>query len=81
MHAALIASVLKSVVTHGVFNWTLAVISVVVTTSHPDAVAALGREAGIATLITLAAATLWLTTRRDPGATVPEAPPVLARSV
>lgn len=69
-------SVWPAVVSHGVFNWTLGVISVVVTTSRPDAVAALGREAGVATLVALATATLWVTARRHA-----PAPPAAATEV
>ena len=73
-------SVWPAVVSHGVFNWALGGFTVVVTTTDPDAVAALGREAGIATLIALAAATLWVTTRRDTGTTTPEPTPALTPS-
>jgi membrane protease YdiL (CAAX protease family) len=58
-------SVWPAVVTHGVFNWALLLASTLAVTSHPDTVAALGREAGIVTLVALAGATLWFTTRSD----------------
>jgi membrane protease YdiL (CAAX protease family) len=74
-------SVWPATLTHTAFNWTLNVIAVTVLTSNPGSVAALGREAGIATLVALIAATLWLTSRRATGTvTASEPAPVLTRS-
>lgn len=55
-------SIYPAVVLHAAFNWGLGVIDVVVVTRHPAAVAALGREAGIATLVVLAAVAVWSST-------------------
>ena len=61
-------SVYPAVLTHAVFNFGLGVIVLCTTTANPDAVAALGREAGIVTLVVLAAVALWITTRQAGGA-------------
>jgi len=56
-------SVYPAVLTHTAFNMGLSIAVVVATTTDPDAVAAVGREAGIATLVAVAAAAVWITTR------------------
>lgn len=70
-------SVWPAVLAHASFNWCLGAADYTVTTSDPDAVAVLGREAGIATLIAIALAASWLTTRR-PAAPSPQLPLVRA---
>ena len=73
-------SVWPAVLAHASFNWALGGIALVVTTDQPDAVAAVGREAGIVTLVLLTGAALWLTARdRAVPAAVP-APPQLQPS-
>jgi hypothetical protein len=52
------------VLTHAAFNFGLGVAVLCVTTDNPDAVAAPGREAGIVTLVVIAATALWVTTWR-----------------
>jgi membrane protease YdiL (CAAX protease family) len=67
-------SVYPAVLTHTAFNMGLAVAAVSATTTNPDTVAALGREAGIVTLVVLAAAALWVSTWRT---STPAASPVV----
>ena len=73
-------SVYPAVLLHASFNWVLGSFSYTVTTSNPDTVALLGREAGIATLVTLVGAAVWLTTRPDPASPSTAPAPVLTRS-
>ncbi len=67
-------SVYPAVLTHAAFNTGLAFAAYSVVTTDPDAVAELGREAGIATLVVIAAAALWISTRRPTTATPAVAP-------
>jgi membrane protease YdiL (CAAX protease family) len=60
-------SVYPAVITHCAFNMGLTVAVYSTVTSNPDAVAELGREAGIATLVVAAAAALWVSTWRTAG--------------
>jgi CAAX protease family protein len=66
-------SVYPAVLAHVAFNFGLGVAVLCVTTGNPDAVATLGREAGIVTLVLVAAAALWVATWRTEAApaTVP----------
>jgi membrane protease YdiL (CAAX protease family) len=73
-------SVYPAVLAHASFNWVLGVVSYTVVTADPDTVAAIGREAGIATLVALVAAAVWLTTRPAPAATAPASSPALTRA-
>jgi membrane protease YdiL (CAAX protease family) len=57
-------SVYPAVLTHVAFNTGLAFVVVAATTTRPDAVAVLGREAGIATLVVIAAVAVWASTWR-----------------
>jgi membrane protease YdiL (CAAX protease family) len=57
-------SVYPAVLTHAAFNFGLSVAFLCTTTGNPDAVATIGREAGIVTLVLLAAAALWVATWR-----------------
>jgi membrane protease YdiL (CAAX protease family) len=57
-------SVYPAALTHAAFNFGLGIAVLSVSTGNPDAVAALGREAGIVTLVLLAAAALWVSTWR-----------------
>jgi uncharacterized protein len=68
-------SVYPAVLTHTAFNMGLTVAVFSATTTNPDAVAALGREAGIVTLVVVAAAALWVSTWRT---STPAASPVVA---
>ena len=74
-------SVYPAVLAHASFNWVLFVLSYAVATSDPDAVAAIGREAGIATLVALLAATVWLASRPAPAPRATGPAPALSRSV
>jgi len=69
-------SVYPAVLLHAAFNMGLGFAVIAVTTTHPDAVAALGREAGIATLVVIAAVAMWTPTRRtaSPAASPPAVP-------
>ncbi|SCE83508.1 CAAX protease self-immunity [Micromonospora matsumotoense] len=75
-------SVYPVVIMHTAFNMGLTVAVASTATDSPDAVAALGREAGVVTLVAVAAAALWTSTRRPPApvgttpTTVPTATPV-----
>jgi len=73
-------SVYPAVLLHASFNWMLGFFFYTVSTSAPDTVALLGREAGIATLVTLVGAAVWLTTRPDSASPVTAPAPVLTRS-
>jgi membrane protease YdiL (CAAX protease family) len=55
-------SIYPAVILHATFDAGLSLIAVTVTTAHPDAVATLGREAGILTLVVVAAAAAWVST-------------------
>jgi membrane protease YdiL (CAAX protease family) len=55
-------SVYPAVVTHAAFNFGLSVAALCTITENPDAVAEMGREAGIATLVVIIAAALWVST-------------------
>jgi membrane protease YdiL (CAAX protease family) len=55
-------SVYPAVLAHAAFNMGLGVAVLGTGTTHPDAVATLGREAGLATLVLVAATALWVTT-------------------
>ncbi len=57
-------SVYPAVLTHSAFNLGLGFAAFCTVTTRPDAVAEVGREAGIATLVVVAAAALWITTWR-----------------
>ncbi|MGX6601347.1 CPBP family glutamic-type intramembrane protease [Micromonosporaceae bacterium Da 78-11] len=57
-------SVYPAVLTHTAFNMGLSIAVHCTVTADPDAVAALGREAGVATLAVTAVAALWVTTWR-----------------
>ena len=57
-------SVYPAVLAHVAFNFGLGIAVLCVTTGSPDAVAALGREAGIVTLILVIATALWVSTWR-----------------
>jgi membrane protease YdiL (CAAX protease family) len=57
-------SVYPAVLTHAAFNFGLIVAVLCSTTDSPDAVAAMGREAGIVTLVLMVAAALWVATWR-----------------
>ena len=63
-------SVYPAVVTHAAFNFGLGFAVLCVATDNPDAVAALGREAGIVTLAAIGAAALWVSTWRTTTAPV-----------
>jgi uncharacterized protein len=69
-------SVYPAVLLHAAFNMGLGFVVIAVTATHPDAVAALGREAGIATLVVIAAVAMWTSTRRtgSPAASPPAVP-------
>jgi membrane protease YdiL (CAAX protease family) len=69
-------SVYPAVLTHIAFNMGLGFVVIAVSTTHPDAVAVLGREAGIATLVVIAAVAMWTSTRRtgSPAASPPAIP-------
>jgi membrane protease YdiL (CAAX protease family) len=56
-------SVYPAVLAHAAFNLGLGLVVAATATANPDAVAALGREAGIVTLVVTAAAIWWVTTR------------------
>jgi membrane protease YdiL (CAAX protease family) len=58
-------SVYPAVLAHAAFNLGLGLVVAATATANPDAVAALGREAGIVTLVVTAAAVFWVTTRRS----------------
>jgi uncharacterized protein len=60
-------SVYPAVLAHVAFNSGLGLVVASTATANPDAVAALGREAGIVTLVVLVAAVLWVTTRQAGG--------------
>jgi uncharacterized protein len=62
-------SVYPAVLTHAAFNTGLSFAAYSAVTTDPDAVAELGREAGIATLVVIAAAALWISVRRSATAT------------
>jgi uncharacterized protein len=53
-------SVYPAVLTHAAFNFGLGFAVLCVSTGNPDLVAALGREAGIVTLVVIAATALWV---------------------
>jgi membrane protease YdiL (CAAX protease family) len=57
-------SVYPAVLTHAAFNFGLSVAGLCTITDSPDAVATMGREAGIATLVLMVAAALWVATWR-----------------
>jgi membrane protease YdiL (CAAX protease family) len=57
-------SVYPAVLTHTAFNLGLGIAAYCAATDRPDAVAVVGREAGVATLVVVAAAALWITTWR-----------------
>jgi uncharacterized protein len=63
-------SVYPAVLTHTAFNVGVSIAVVTSTTTDPGAVAALGRETGIATVVVVAAAALWIATRRTGSAVV-----------
>lgn len=69
-------SIYPAVLTHVAFDMGLTFASLAALTTHPGAVAALGREAGIATLVAIAAVAMWTTTRGtgSPTASAPAAP-------
>jgi CAAX protease family protein len=64
-------SVYPAVLAHCAFNMGLAYAVLCTTSSNPGAVAALGREAGIATLVVVAAAAVWVSTWRVRSAVAP----------
>jgi membrane protease YdiL (CAAX protease family) len=69
-------SVYPAVIMHTAFNMGLTIAVASTATNHPDAVAAVGREAGIVTLVAVVAAALWVSTRRTPAhARVPAVAP------
>ena len=57
-------SVYPAVLTHAAFNFGLSIAAASTITGNPGAVAELGREAGIGTLVLLVAAALWVATWR-----------------
>jgi membrane protease YdiL (CAAX protease family) len=57
-------SVYPAWLTHAVFNFALGYAALCVSTGNPDLLAALGREAGIVTLVLMVAAALWVSTWR-----------------
>jgi membrane protease YdiL (CAAX protease family) len=57
-------SIYPAILMHVAFNSGLSIAADGTTTSSPDALAAVGREAGVVTLVLVAAAALWTTTRR-----------------
>lgn len=57
-------SVYPAVLAHAAFNLGLGIVVSSTATANPDMVAALGREAGIVTLIVAAVAVVWVTTRQ-----------------
>jgi membrane protease YdiL (CAAX protease family) len=69
-------SVYPAALTHAAFNMGLAFAVLAATTTNPDTVAMLGREAGVATLVAIAAAAVWLSTwrARSTPASLPVAP-------
>jgi membrane protease YdiL (CAAX protease family) len=80
-------SVYPAVLMHAAFNMALGIAVYGTATTNPDTVAALGREAGIVTLVLVAGVALWISTRRAPGAVadtahglVPCSPAALPRS-
>ena len=66
-------SVYPAVLTHYAFNTGLSFAGYIAFTTKPDAVAELGREAGVATLVLIAATALWVSTWRStaPAVTTP----------
>jgi len=66
-------SVYPAVLTHAAFNMGLGIAVYGTTTTDPGAVAALGREAGIVTLVLVAATALWVATWRTGKPAVTEA--------
>ena len=68
-------SVYPAVLAHCAFSMGLAYAVLCTTSTNPDAVAELGREAGIATLVVVAAAAVWVSTWRTT-TTATTAPPV-----
>jgi membrane protease YdiL (CAAX protease family) len=70
-------SVYPAVLVHSAFNTGLTIAVYGTTTTHPDALAAVGREAGIVTLVLVAGAALWAATRTT---TTPAVPPVTTQT-
>jgi membrane protease YdiL (CAAX protease family) len=68
-------SVYPAVLAHATFNMGLGIAVYSTATTDPDAVAMLGREAGIVTLVLIAATALWVTTWRPGTRTAPTGAP------
>ncbi|GAA0900380.1 CPBP family intramembrane glutamic endopeptidase [Virgisporangium aurantiacum] len=73
-------SVYPAVILHTAFNMGLTIAVIGTATNSPDTVAAVGREAGIVTLVAVAAAALWVSTRRTAALGDPTFPAVADRA-
>jgi uncharacterized protein len=69
-------SVYPVVIMHTSFNMGLTIAVIATATGSPGTVALVGREAGVVTLAAVAAAALWVSTRRAPVGSPADAPPV-----